>query len=118
MVSRHSGPSCGPHRVWAACCAGTVMGWRRDTRAWLPGGGRWGSVFRLLLWSPGPDHTCLPTVHRIGRTGRSGNTGIATTFINKACGEEHEGWSAGLGHTELGRASSTDPVCIAKPVMG
>lgn len=26
-------------------------------------------------------------VHRIGRTGRSGNTGIATTFINKACGE-------------------------------
>ncbi|KFQ98125.1 putative ATP-dependent RNA helicase DDX41, partial [Opisthocomus hoazin] len=25
-------------------------------------------------------------VHRIGRTGRSGNTGIATTFINKACG--------------------------------
>ncbi|KAG9490778.1 hypothetical protein GDO78_006225 [Eleutherodactylus coqui] len=26
-------------------------------------------------------------VHRIGRTGRSGNTGIATTFINKACGK-------------------------------
>uniref|UniRef100_K7FBP9 RNA helicase n=1 Tax=Pelodiscus sinensis TaxID=13735 RepID=K7FBP9_PELSI len=26
-------------------------------------------------------------VHRIGRTGRSGNTGVATTFINKACGE-------------------------------
>lgn len=26
-------------------------------------------------------------VHRIGRTGRSGNTGIATTFINKACDE-------------------------------
>nr|CAB3237058.1 ZF(CCHC)-20 zinc finger protein [Phallusia mammillata] len=24
-------------------------------------------------------------VHRIGRTGRSGNTGIATTFINKSC---------------------------------
>lgn len=29
----------------------------------------------------------LSAVHRIGRTGRSGNTGIATTFINKACGE-------------------------------
>ena len=26
-------------------------------------------------------------VHRIGRTGRSGKTGIATTFINKAQGE-------------------------------
>ncbi|XP_067913914.1 probable ATP-dependent RNA helicase DDX41 [Heterodontus francisci] len=26
-------------------------------------------------------------VHRIGRTGRSGKTGIATTFINKACDE-------------------------------
>ncbi|XP_051825903.1 probable ATP-dependent RNA helicase DDX41 [Antechinus flavipes] len=26
-------------------------------------------------------------VHRIGRTGRSGNTGMATTFINKACDE-------------------------------
>lgn len=23
-------------------------------------------------------------VHRIGRTGRSGNTGVATTFVNKA----------------------------------
>lgn len=29
----------------------------------------------------------LSAVHRIGRTGRSGNTGIATTFINKACGK-------------------------------
>uniref|UniRef100_H3AYD3 Probable ATP-dependent RNA helicase DDX41 n=1 Tax=Latimeria chalumnae TaxID=7897 RepID=H3AYD3_LATCH len=27
-------------------------------------------------------------VHRIGRTGRSGKTGIATTFINKACVDE------------------------------
>lgn len=26
-------------------------------------------------------------VHRIGRTGRCGKTGIATTFINKMCGE-------------------------------
>ncbi|MGH0139135.1 UNVERIFIED_CONTAM: hypothetical protein FKN15_068856 [Acipenser sinensis] len=26
-------------------------------------------------------------IHRIGRTGRSGKTGIATTFINKACDE-------------------------------
>ena len=26
------------------------------------------------------------TVHRIGRTGRCGKTGIATTFINKTCG--------------------------------
>lgn len=30
----------------------------------------------------------LPLVHRIGRTGRSGKTGIATTFINKGCGKE------------------------------
>ena len=28
-------------------------------------------------------------VHRIGRTGRSGKTGIATTFINKNQGGEH-----------------------------
>lgn len=27
-------------------------------------------------------------VHRIGRTGRSGKTGIATTFINKGCGKK------------------------------
>jgi hypothetical protein len=27
------------------------------------------------------------SVHRIGRTGRCGKTGIATTFINKNCGE-------------------------------
>lgn len=30
----------------------------------------------------------LPPVHRIGRTGRSGKTGIATTFINKGCGKK------------------------------
>lgn len=29
----------------------------------------------------------LISVHRIGRTGRSGKTGIATTFINKGCGQ-------------------------------
>ena len=28
--------------------------------------------------------SCL--VHRIGRTGRCGKTGVATTFINKSCG--------------------------------
>lgn len=28
-------------------------------------------------------------VHRIGRTGRSGKTGIATTFINKGCGKKN-----------------------------
>ena len=27
------------------------------------------------------------TVHRIGRTGRCGKTGLATTFINKAVGK-------------------------------
>ena len=27
------------------------------------------------------------SVHRIGRTGRCGKTGIATTFVNKLCGE-------------------------------
>ena len=26
-------------------------------------------------------------VHRIGRTGRAGKTGVATTFINKSCDE-------------------------------
>lgn len=26
-------------------------------------------------------------VHRIGRTGRCGKTGIATTFVNKSCGK-------------------------------
>ena len=29
-------------------------------------------------------HDFVTTVHRIGRTGRSGKTGLATTFINKA----------------------------------
>ena len=29
----------------------------------------------------------LLSVHRIGRTGRCGKTGIATTFINKMCGK-------------------------------
>lgn len=42
---------------------------------------------RHLVSSSGPESVPLSTVHRIGRTGRSGNTGIATTFINKACGE-------------------------------
>ena len=28
-----------------------------------------------------------PIVHRIGRTGRCGKTGLATTFINKAVGK-------------------------------
>ena len=39
--------------------------------------------------APGSRPETVPflAVHRIGRTGRSGNTGIATTFINKACGE-------------------------------
>jgi ATP-dependent RNA helicase DDX41 len=27
-------------------------------------------------------------VHRIGRTGRSGKTGVATTFINQHCSEQ------------------------------
>lgn len=31
-----------------------------------------------------------PLVHRIGRTGRSGKTGIATTFINKGCGKKKQ----------------------------
>lgn len=29
----------------------------------------------------------LCVVHRIGRTGRCGKTGVATTFINKSCSE-------------------------------
>ncbi|MED6260660.1 DEAD (Asp-Glu-Ala-Asp) box polypeptide 41 [Ataeniobius toweri] len=40
----------------------------------------------MCVWTCG----CFPLlvqVHRIGRTGRSGKTGIATTFINKGCDE-------------------------------
>ena len=29
----------------------------------------------------------VTAVHRIGRTGRCGKTGIATTFVNKLCGK-------------------------------
>lgn len=36
-------------------------------------------ILLLLLF-----FSCL--VHRIGRTGRCGKTGVATTFINKSCG--------------------------------
>ena len=32
------------------------------------------------------EHLMFLLVHRIGRTGRCGKTGIATTFINKLCG--------------------------------
>lgn len=49
---------------------------------------------------PGADPVPVSAVHRIGRTGRSGNTGIATTFINKACGEQQHragGWRRQLG---------------------
>lgn len=44
---------------------------------------------RMRARRPGSGLEAVPfiAVHRIGRTGRSGNTGIATTFINKACGE-------------------------------
>ncbi|KAF5920576.1 hypothetical protein HPG69_012057, partial [Diceros bicornis minor] len=38
-------------------------------------------------WAVARGSVPLSAVHRIGRTGRSGNTGIATTFINKACDE-------------------------------
>lgn len=40
-------------------------------------------LLKLLLFRP--------LVHRIGRTGRSGKTGIATTFINKGCGKKKKG---------------------------
>ena len=33
------------------------------------------------------NYATICSVHRIGRTGRCGKTGIATTFINKGCGE-------------------------------
>jgi len=36
---------------------------------------------RLWVWMP-------IAVHRIGRTGRRGKTGVATTFINKNCSEQ------------------------------
>lgn len=50
-----------------------------------------------MLHSPRPDPVCFFAVHRIGRTGRSGNTGIATTFINKACGEKLCGMGGACG---------------------
>lgn len=52
------------------------------------GGRSWGGgVGWAQAWAVGQSLFPFPAVHRIGRTGRSGNTGIATTFINKACGE-------------------------------
>lgn len=49
----------------------------------------WGVGYGLgpSPWAVGQKLCSLSAVHRIGRTGRSGNTGIATTFINKACGK-------------------------------
>ena len=41
-------------------------------------------TFMLLLLLLLLFFSCL--VHRIGRTGRCGKTGVATTFINKSCG--------------------------------
>jgi len=35
-----------------------------------------------------PDQKPSSLVHRIGRTGRGGKTGLATTFVNKNCSEE------------------------------
>lgn len=63
----------GPARLCACLCSG------------------WGRRWSVTLHSPRPDPVSFSTVHRIGRTGRSGNTGIATTFINKACGENQCG---------------------------
>lgn len=37
-------------------------------------------------------------MHRIGRTGRSGKTGIATTFINKGCGKTRLKYSCVVMH--------------------
>lgn len=50
-----------------------------------------GVVCHITLRS---DPVSFSAVHRIGRTGRSGNTGIATTFINKACGKKWLGAGA------------------------
>ncbi|TNN24580.1 putative ATP-dependent RNA helicase DDX41 [Liparis tanakae] len=43
-------------------------------------------------------------VHRIGRTGRSGKTGVATTFINKGCGEDRD--------TSIDRRASDESVLM------
>lgn len=64
--------------VSRGACPGACGG-----RGWLSGG-----------VSPSLTPFCFSAVHRIGRTGRSGNTGIATTFINKACGEKGRGWGS------------------------
>ena len=43
-----------------------------------------------MLMRDSPPRVFSPTaaVHRIGRTGRCGKTGVATTFINKNCSEQ------------------------------
>lgn len=57
----------------------------------------------------------LSTVHRIGRTGRSGNTGIATTFINKACGKAAP---SGLPQLSPGSSAMATQVPAAGPRVG
>ena len=64
----------------------------------------------------GPDALFpLSAVHRIGRTGRSGNTGIATTFINKACGESSTRATFGC---PLGPPPMTSQVLATGPRAG
>lgn len=53
---------------------------------------------------------CLVSVHRIGRTGRSGKTGIATTFINKGCGKEKY-QSSQISNEVLCRSSDFQNIC-------
>lgn len=43
--------------------------------------------FRLYHCASDKIGFLLQDVHRIGRTGRCGKTGVATTFINKSCEE-------------------------------
>lgn len=47
----------------------------------------YGSCQRSLVHSICRTNCILCAVHRIGRTGRCGKTGVATTFINKNCDE-------------------------------
>lgn len=66
-----------------------------------------GAGWSVTLYSPRPDPASFSTVHRIGRTGRSGNTGIATTFINKACGKKQRG-AGGCGcRRQLGNGAAS-----------
>lgn len=50
----------------------------------------------------------MDVVHRIGRTGRCGKTGLATTFINKGCCELVEIMLIAIGSCIMSSSSGVD----------